>query len=90
MKNPVLPPLARLEAHQRQTSSCWYLAHIPSSNQEMQTCPGESGQQGQEDVVGPRKDEAKAGLRVGNQASGSHFIGMSFPVAVVDERNAGW
>lgn len=36
-------------------------------------------------MVRPRKDEARAGPRVENQASGSHFPGMSFPVAVADE-----
>ena len=51
----------------------------------MQTRTSESGQQEQEDVVRPRKDEARAGPRVGNQASGSHVPGMSFSVAVADE-----
>lgn len=51
----------------------------------MQTHTSESGQQEQQDVVRPRKDEARAGPWVENQASGSHLPGMSFPVAVADE-----
>lgn len=31
MKNLIFPPLARLEAFQRQTFSCWCVAHISSS-----------------------------------------------------------
>ena len=44
----------------------------------MQTRTGGSSQQEQDDVVRSWKDGARAGLRVENQASGSHFTGPEF------------
>lgn len=87
MQSLIFPPLARLEAYQRQTFSCCSFAHIPSSNLEMQTCTAGPGQQEQKDGLRSRKDEAKAGC--GWKIRPVALMSMSFPVAMVDERDQG-